>query len=351
MREIARLAGVSQPAVSAILNNRDNTIKVSEATRQNVLRVIRETGYLPNATGRALSTRRTNYIGFLLSDAMTGGWTNAFFTKIFSGVEQACRERGYGMHASLYNLTNVDSFVFPAKVGQRSVDGLVLTGYVEAAVVARFREFGIPCVCIGDNLEVAELIPTVTDDMIGGILQALEYLAGLGHIRIGYCPGPTRRGLELGNMIVRRAGANGKTSHCRVRMLEFNQWADYNLAPVLLDTWLGIPVNDRSTAILASDQTVIGLLKEMSRRGLACPRDISLVAGGNTNLCEYSIPGLTAIDCDLEGMGKTAVYMLVDHLENGNALMPAMSRSDFRDHLIVRESCGSPSEEKEDQCL
>jgi DNA-binding LacI/PurR family transcriptional regulator len=274
---------------------------------------------------------------------MAGGWTNAFFTKIFSGVEQACRERGYGMHASLYNLTNVDSFVFPAKVGQRSVDGLVLTGYVEAAVVARFREFGVPCVCIGDNLEVAELIATVADDMISGILQALEYLAGLGHVQIGYCPGPTRRGLELGNMIIRRAASHPKTSHCRIKLLEFDQWADYNLAPVLLETWLGTPRTDRPTAIMASDQTLVGFLKEMNRKGLACPRNISLVAGGNTCLCEYSIPGLTAIDCDLEGMGRTAVNMLLDHLENKISLSPAVSRNDFPDRLVVRESCGPPS--------
>jgi LacI family transcriptional regulator len=343
MREVARRAGVSQSAVSAILNNSDSTIKVSEATRTRVMKVIEETGYVPNAAGRALSMRRTKYLGYILSDTMAGGWKNAFFARIFTGVEEACRKRGYGLNACRYNLSNVDSFVFPDKVGQRSVDGLVLTGYVEAAVVARFREFGIPCVCIGDNLEVARLVPTVADEMVTVVCDAVEYLAGLGHRHIGYTPSPTRRGQELADLIQKRMRIRPATATCRLTLLSDAQWVDFDLAPLLLKAWFDRPKTQRPTALLSSDQALLSLLKELARHGLSCPKDISLISLGNTWPCEYAHPGLTAVDCNLEEMGTLAADLLIDHLEYNRPLTPAMSRNDFPGRLIVRESCGPPA--------
>src|SRR5271163_3402919 len=48
MADIAKAAGVSQGAISSLLNDRDYGIRVSEKTRDRVFRVCREMGYIPN---------------------------------------------------------------------------------------------------------------------------------------------------------------------------------------------------------------------------------------------------------------------------------------------------------------
>src|SRR4051812_36844830 len=48
MAQIAKAAGVSQGAISSLLNDRDYGIRVSEKTRERVFKVCREMGYLPN---------------------------------------------------------------------------------------------------------------------------------------------------------------------------------------------------------------------------------------------------------------------------------------------------------------
>jgi hypothetical protein len=48
MAQIARAAGVSQGAISSLLNDRDYGIRVSEKTRERVFKVCREMGYIPN---------------------------------------------------------------------------------------------------------------------------------------------------------------------------------------------------------------------------------------------------------------------------------------------------------------
>src|SRR6201986_2055901 len=49
MAAIARAAGVSQGAISSLLNDRDYGIRVSDKTRDRVFKVCREMGYIPNA--------------------------------------------------------------------------------------------------------------------------------------------------------------------------------------------------------------------------------------------------------------------------------------------------------------
>src|SRR5271156_6615102 len=48
MADIAKAAGVSQGAISSLLNDRDYGIRVSEKTRDRVFRLCREMGYIPN---------------------------------------------------------------------------------------------------------------------------------------------------------------------------------------------------------------------------------------------------------------------------------------------------------------
>src|SRR5205085_12548072 len=60
IRDIAALAGVSVATVSRVLNGRPD---VSPATRETVLRHIRDLGYVSNRNARALASGRTGLIG------------------------------------------------------------------------------------------------------------------------------------------------------------------------------------------------------------------------------------------------------------------------------------------------
>ena len=70
-RDVARLAGVSQSAVSLVFSGKD-TGRVTEATRKAILSVADELGYRPNASARALKlgTQRLFF-------------SSVFFKKIF----------------------------------------------------------------------------------------------------------------------------------------------------------------------------------------------------------------------------------------------------------------------------
>ena len=82
--EVARLAGVSQPTVSRAL--RDST-KVSEQTKRRVREAAAALGYVPSATGRALSMGRSGRLGLLLTDL-----ENQFYQHVMAPMHHALDE-------------------------------------------------------------------------------------------------------------------------------------------------------------------------------------------------------------------------------------------------------------------
>lgn len=340
IRDVAKHAGVSKATVSFVINADRSPVTISEKTRKKVLQAISDVNYHPNAAARALSTNQTGQIGFLLSDSTTDGWRNLHFASALAGVEEVCRNREFGLNISLYDLSNLDSFIFPKKISQRSVDGLVLVGHVKAGVVARFREFGIPCVCIGDDFETAEHIMTLCADVKGGLLRAVEYLASLGHKRISYKPDPARRSFEIGNELIEEASQNHSTSGCELSLFNIDEsFGDYRDAETIVEKWITIPEDKRPTAIIANDQVVIGIVKELSKHGLSCPDDLSLISGCDNGVCDMMNPAITAIDFNMFKLAKLAVNTLIDHVADNKDLSAERSMSDFPCELRIRNSC------------
>jgi len=67
MKEIGRLAGVSQSAVSMIINGKAKQFNISDETAQRVLRIAGENGFRPNHIARSMRTGRTGIVGIITS--------------------------------------------------------------------------------------------------------------------------------------------------------------------------------------------------------------------------------------------------------------------------------------------
>ena len=78
IRDIARISGVGVSTVSRVLNNHPD---VKESTRENVLRVIKESNYVPNNSARILKQNNTKNIGVLVK-----GVFNPFFSELINVI-------------------------------------------------------------------------------------------------------------------------------------------------------------------------------------------------------------------------------------------------------------------------
>jgi DNA-binding LacI/PurR family transcriptional regulator len=88
MHDVAKLAGVSQPTVSRVLNRTPTPIPVSEDTQRKVFAAVKELGYRPNMTARSLRTQRTQMISLMIADI-----SNSFYHPIARTVQDVLPAR------------------------------------------------------------------------------------------------------------------------------------------------------------------------------------------------------------------------------------------------------------------
>ena len=309
IKEVAKRAGVSFPVVSAVMNSNFKHTRVSDATRKRVEEIISDCDYYPNSAALSLVNKKTKHIGFMLADLVTDGLSNAYFSGILSGVEKVCRESGWGLSVSVYNLSNIDSFIFPESVGQRAIDGVILAGFVCENVIERFQQSKIPIICIDNDVEISCPIPTCGTDITGGLIKAIEYAQSKGHQRIGYCIESGERACRIRRIL----------ADYGLTFFEANEGhSDFKAADKLFTDWMGVSKSERPTLLIATDQTLAEFLRIIHKNGLVCPEDVSLISSCHTYLCDYSTPRLTALDHERYEIGRRSAGLLISHLEDNN---------------------------------
>jgi LacI family transcriptional regulator len=80
-RDVARLAGVSQPTVSRALRGDP---RVAAETRARVESAVAALGYVPSEAGRSLVTRIARRVGIVVSDL-----TNPFYLHLIGPLRQS----------------------------------------------------------------------------------------------------------------------------------------------------------------------------------------------------------------------------------------------------------------------
>jgi LacI family transcriptional regulator len=70
--------------------------------------------------------------------------------------------------------------------------------------------------------------------------------------------------------------------------------------------------------------------------GLSVPRDLSVIAVGDTDLAAVHTPAITALRWSLEDVGRAAAGLLLQRLQGTG---PGQSRALLPVDLVLRESC------------
>lgn len=329
--EVAEKAGVSLGTVSRVINN---DIHVARKTRERVLAVTQELGYVANRQARSLAGGKTNTIGVIVRDLGTG-----YIGEIIRGIDSELNISGvdlvlYTTHRMVSKEAN-----YVASLAQGMVDGLLLVlprspvDYIDTLM-----EHNFPFVLI-DHQGTGTACPAVGATNWQGAYNATEYLIKLGHQRIGFITGS----MDLGCAEDRLQGYRSalRTHHVSqdaelVYEGDFLQTDGYTGAAALLD------LPNPPTAIFASnDVMAMGVMDEVRNRGLRVPGDISVIGFDNIPQSAVVSPPLTTVQQPLEQMGRVATQMLLRILKNPEK---ESGRIELPTELIVRNSTSAPKD-------
>ena len=89
MKDVARLAGVSESTVSRVLNQ---SLPVDETTRLKVEEAVRKLNYRPNLLAKGLRNRSGKLIGLVVPEIV-----HHTFASFIQFIEESAVSRGYGL--------------------------------------------------------------------------------------------------------------------------------------------------------------------------------------------------------------------------------------------------------------
>jgi LacI family transcriptional regulator len=322
--DVARLAGVSQTAVSLILNKADPTIP--EDTRQRVVAAAQTLGYVPDRAARGLRTNKSYTIASIIPTI-----TNPFYPAFERGIQDVAEEHEYNL--VIYNSDGIAEKERRALLSaqQSRVDGLIVVLFqVGAKTLLPLLEQNIAVVRLESRYKEPGEAPldNLYIDNVAAAQEAVTHLIGRGHRRIGVLA----RNEGPGDMRVfgyRKAlAAHGLArDETLVQQGDFTEEGGYEAMQRLLT------LSERPTA---NDMMALGAMLAIQEAGLKVPQDIAVVGFDDIPTARLVHPPLTTVTHFQVDLGRRAAELLFERL-SGKA--PPHGRTvEMPYQLVIRKS-------------
>lgn len=190
--EVARLAGVSQSAVSRVFRP---GASVSKKMREKVLKAAAELGYRPNALARAVNSGKSRLIALLVAYL-----DNQFYPIVLEQLSRKLQKHGYHVLLFMTEPGRQDQVV--EQIMQYQVEGIVMVSATLSSSLAKeCARTGVPVVLFNRYVSTSPA-SSVTSDNVEGGRQLAHFLADGGHERIAFIAGAedssTNRDRETG---------------------------------------------------------------------------------------------------------------------------------------------------------
>ena len=329
--DVARAAGLSPSTVSRVLNQKGY---FSAENEQRVHAAVEALGYRPSWSARALKGKPTQLVGLIIPDI-----SNVFYTALAGALLTGLRSLGYEMILCVNNEDAQLDLDYLEMLQQKGVDGIFYTHPAQgnnSVYVRRLAQDGMPIVELNRQHE-RDFLDAVLPDNFRGVHQAVEYLAQLGHRRIGFISGSAQitTGYErlLGyQSALRQLGLVEDADLLKIGTFT-REHGERAMAELL-----ALP--NRPTALIAgSNRISMGALMVMGQCDIRIPDDISVVGYNDTEWLTAWNPPITAVDIVVDEMARLAVDLLHRRMSGGNGNDGKPVTYHLSTSLIVRRSC------------
>lgn len=317
--DVARLAGVSQATVSAVLNNNlQGDVRVGPETADRIREAMRQLGYVANPVARSLAGGKNRLLGVFTYEAVFPIEHHDFYYPFLIGIEEEAEAQGY----DLLLFTGGGAAGGRRRIYQdgfsrlRLSDGaIVLGGMLDHADLGQLVTDEFPFVSIGRREVQGCVIPYVAADYVTATGQVVAHLIHFGHARLLYIG----RAMDLAEAVFDREQGYRRAcaTHRLAPMIERLNPAQ--ITTELLVSWLDAGV----TSFIAEDDTLArALLRVAGALGKSAPEDLSLaVLGDPLRLRPDEVaPEWTCFQVPRQAMGRRAAEVIIAMIEEQSGL-------------------------------
>lgn len=329
MVELARLAEVDISTVSRALN--DSPL-VTQVTKDHILKIAGETGYVINVSARNLRRQASQAIGIVIPMGPESGQTisDPFFLEMVGAVSHAASQQDHDLIVSVPH--SEDQIAARRLLQTGRADGLIVIG--QAGRAERLNMLGTlskNIVVWGGRHGETNYTLVGSDNFEGGLI-ATEHLLKLGRKRILFLGD-----IELPEVALRYDGL--KKAHelagitCDNELiLNLNFGGDTAFKKISEYCQTGLKFD---AIFAASDVLAMSAIHALNAQDLRVPEDVSVVGYDDIGQAAMMTPSLTTVDQNIAKGGEMMVDLLLRKI-SGETVASAMTPT----RLVVRKSCG-----------
>jgi len=340
MATIAKAAGVSQGAISSLLNDRDYGIRVSAKTRERVFRVCREMGYMPNDL-RAVVRMYPKLGDFALLVSKDLGLEDPFVDLLVQALlrQIPSHHLSVAWYDPRADYAAPQPGALPPPVASGVASRFLTLGAPNASLFSTLVAHEYPGVHIGGDAAAAGFT-SIVPEYAKASRQGIETLLALGHKQIAILSGPfgstDPRVIEL-NFGVRAAYDAIKTPIEAQNVIYGEATLEHGVtsADLLLDR------PQKPSAIFCFSALVAaGVQHRAQERGVGIPAELSVLAFGDASFAPLLHPPLTTVAISAEEIAAKALADLETRLQAQD--IATTRRIMVESTVIERGSCAPP---------
>lgn len=329
IHDIAKELKIDSSTVSRALN--DNS-RVKQKTRDIVKAKASELGYQRNVLASSLRSSKTHTIGVIVPRI-----SRHFFSSAIAGIEETAYDAGYNVTIcqSLEQAGREKKIV--QSLSASRVDGILISismETIETEYLEVFKKSGKPLVFFDRHIQLAENTSVLIDDFQGGF-DATEHLIEQGCRKVAHFSGPQTLEIYRNRFKGYKAALKKHNINFDERLVFSSQLMESDGIESAREL---ISLNiDADGIFSANDTAAIGALQYLKEKGIKIPQQIAIVGFSNEPVSSVIEPSLTTVDQPGFLMGKTAVKLLLEQIENQKSLQDPESII-LKPALIIRTS-------------
>ena len=328
IKDIARLSGCSVSTISRVINDRPD---VRPETKEKVLQMMRESGFVPNTNARQLKIQQSRSLVFVVK-----GTRNLFFSDFLVQLQRAATLYGYSGIVS-YLDENANEIAAAQKIlREKTPKGMIFLGGSVANFQQGFANITVPAVLttlVSDELDFPNLSMVGVDDRAAA-RTAVSHLIAQGHRKIAVLGGPTTSYPSR----MRRLGAQDAMEDAGLtfadRLYGLSNY-DFESAYHAMNSLLARRAE--FTALFAmSDVIAFGAIRALVSAGFRVPEDISVIGFDGITMSRYCVPVMTTIVQPSEQIALQSIELLVRQIEHGTPAQTVTLQPELQQGESVR---------------
>lgn len=307
INEIAKMAKVSNAAVSRYLNNGS----LSQEKRERIARAIEQTNYQPSEYARTMRTKKTKRIGVIVPQI-----DSESSPEILSGISTVMDQENY--HVLLMNSNRcLDKELRMLETFQHSqVDGLILSAFVLTEEHMKLLEqMQCPVVIVGQKCQEYSC---VYHNDFQASYEMMKHLLKSGNTNPAYI-GVDRRDIAAG--MNRYLGVKKALEEADIVMETIPcEEADFTIQSGK-EAMKRLLMTGRKIDCLfcATDMIAVGAVTYLREHGIRIPEDIRISGIGHGLVADILTPQLTTVHFHYRTSGMEAARLLLEQIQNPEA--------------------------------